>query len=182
MNLRSAFRKRSAIAVLVACLAFTSVPLTPAYADEAKLVDVSKAQGKSTTTICIDPGHGGYDSGAVSGGLREATLTLKIGKYLRDELTDAGYNVVMTRQSDTQLSPSSTPSSERNTVELRSRAKFAKQNNADLFVSLHINSGGASGAEVWMPNKSSYLYESTAAPARKIAKDTLNKISCSAGS
>jgi N-acetylmuramoyl-L-alanine amidase len=84
---------------------------------------------KGHTTIVIDPGHGGKDMGAK--GLRhteEKDITLKVGLSLRDLLSkQPNLRVLMTRDRDVF-------------VELEERAKFANSHNADLFVSIHVNS------------------------------------------
>ena len=58
--------------------------------------------------VVIDPGHGGYDPGAVGvNGAKEKDLTLKIAKYCKEELEKySGVTVYMTRTTDTGLSPS----------------------------------------------------------------------------
>lgn len=94
--------------------------------------------------VCIDPGHGGSDSGAVGNGLYEKNLTLKIAQYMEAELKQyQGVTVIMTRSTDEY-------------VALRARDVYSTQMGADLFVSIHINSGGGKGAEVWIPNDSSW--------------------------
>lgn len=84
---------------------------------------------KDYTTIVIDPGHGGKDPGAR--GLRrteEKDITLKVGLQLRELLSkQPGMRVMMTRDRDVF-------------VELGDRAKFANSHEADLFVSIHVNS------------------------------------------
>ena len=51
--------------------------------------------------ICIDPGHGGSDPGAVGNGFKEKDLTLKLALFLRDYLdVDQNYEPVMTRSTD----------------------------------------------------------------------------------
>src|ERR1700740_781576 len=57
------------------------------------------------STVVIDPGHGGKDSGGVSGRrapifLREKDMTLDTAKRVRDELRQAGLRTVMTRDDD----------------------------------------------------------------------------------
>ncbi len=86
-------------------------------------------KAKSFTTIVIDPGHGGKDPGAHgSRGTVEKDITLKVGLKLRDLLKkDPGIRVLMTRDRDVF-------------VELEDRAKFANGNDADLFISIHVNS------------------------------------------
>jgi len=77
--------------------------------------------------ICIDPGHGGDESGAVGpNGFQEKDLNLAVALILRDLLQDAGATVVMTRTTD-------------KTVSILDRGKFNKAQNTDLFVSVHHN-------------------------------------------
>lgn len=84
---------------------------------------------KTFKTIVIDPGHGGKDPGAHGArGTAEKDITLKVGLKLRDILSkQPGIRVLMTRERDVF-------------VELEDRAKFANSNDADLFVSIHVNS------------------------------------------
>jgi N-acetylmuramoyl-L-alanine amidase len=84
---------------------------------------------KGFTTVVIDPGHGGRDPGAHGQrGTEEKDITLKVALKLRDLLKkDPGVRVLMTRERDVF-------------VELEDRARFANGNDADLFVSIHVNS------------------------------------------
>jgi N-acetylmuramoyl-L-alanine amidase len=79
-------------------------------------------------TIVIDPGHGGIDPGAMGHqGLQEKDVALDIARKLRDKLTSTGrYRVLLTREEDRK-------------VYLKERVAFAKDNNADLFISIHAN-------------------------------------------
>ena len=92
-------------------------------------------------TVCIDPGHGGQSSGATGekGKRLEKDDTLRLSLLVRDELEKRGYTVVMTRDSDTDIS-------------LEDRCKIANKSKASLFVSIHRNSstGKASGCEAWI--------------------------------
>ncbi len=100
-------------------------------------------QSNEGVTICLDPGHGGNDSGAVGvNNVYEKNLTLKIAQYCKQELEKYDCNVVMTRTGDTNPS-------------LEDRANFAKSQGAQYLISIHLNSaagGGAVGAEVYYPN------------------------------
>ena len=92
-------------------------------------------------TIVIDAGHGGKDPGAIGrGGTAEKDVTLKVSLLLRDLLTaQLGTQVVMTRDRDVF-------------VELEDRAEFANKQDADLFVSIHVNAHpqrGTKGLEVY---------------------------------
>ncbi|MBQ1856975.1 MAG: N-acetylmuramoyl-L-alanine amidase [Bacteroidales bacterium] len=82
-------------------------------------------------TVCIDPGHGGHDAGCVSRDskkTREKDIALSIALKLRDKIRAAypGVKVVMTRSDD-------------RFIPLNDRAAIANKNNADLFISIHID-------------------------------------------
>lgn len=92
--------------------------------------------------ICIDPGHGGYDPGAINNtyGLKEKNLTLQIAKKTSEILTKRGWNVVMTRTTDRDVSYYGSSDTE----ELHSRVTFAENMKADIFVSIHCNASASS--------------------------------------
>jgi len=77
--------------------------------------------------VVVDPGHGGSDVGAV--GLRsyEKDLALKLSKKVKKELEGLGFKVYITRENDKK-------------VTLQERVDVANTLNADLFISLHMNS------------------------------------------
>lgn len=81
-------------------------------------------------TVVIDAGHGGKDTGCLGRSVREAEVALKValelGATIKENLPDV--NVVYTRKTNTF-------------VELIDRAGLANKNNADLFISIHCNSG-----------------------------------------
>jgi len=88
------------------------------------------AEGIRLKTVVIDPGHGGYDPGAVSPDRRnyEKTFTLDISKKLAEKIR-AEYpdvKVILTRSKDEFVS-------------LNDRAEIANKADADLFISIHIN-------------------------------------------
>ncbi len=59
----------------------------------------------SAATVVVDPGHGGYDPGAIGvNGLQEKVVNLDISRKLRDLLEQRGYDVRMSRDSDVYLS------------------------------------------------------------------------------
>lgn len=81
--------------------------------------------------IFIDPGHGGDDKRNKNlGGLVEADVNLSVALYLRDLLIRAGAVVGISREKDA-------------TVALYERAELAENFNADLFLSIHHNSGSS---------------------------------------
>ncbi len=89
-------------------------------------------------TIVLDPGHGGYDSGANSAGYSESEIVLDVGLKVKKWLDKTPFNIEMTRDTDKFIS-------------LSNRSDFANNLNADLFVSIHANSfnGSAEGTETY---------------------------------
>jgi len=81
----------------------------------------------SKPLIVIDAGHGGRDTGAVRHGIREKDMVLAFAKILRGRLNKTGrYRVLMTRDTDTFIL-------------LKRRTEIARNNRADLFVSVHAD-------------------------------------------
>ena len=81
------------------------------------------------TCICIDAGHGGSDPGAVNGKVKEKNITLdialKLGELIRQHYPEV--KIVYTRKKDVA-------------VDLRERGRIANRANAQLFISIHVNS------------------------------------------
>jgi N-acetylmuramoyl-L-alanine amidase len=96
------------------------------------------ADTRRITTICLDPGHGGKDTGNHTFWHSEKTYTLALALELRAQLQQAGFNVILTRSRDTF-------------VELPDRPALANRRNADLFVSLHFNATPTGKDEVEGP-------------------------------
>jgi N-acetylmuramoyl-L-alanine amidase len=108
----------------------------------------------SGKVIVIDPGHGGPDSGAVGGNeLLEKEVALNISIMLRDYLQEAGALVIMTREKDQDLADENTRKlRHRKWEDLKERRSIINGNNADLFISIHLNSLPSSrwrGAQVF---------------------------------
>ncbi|GEM_PF-6941895 len=122
-------------APLAAMAVPTPLP-APARPEPAKAPELPPS-AKAVRKIIIDPGHGGFDSGALGHhGGREKDACLDIGLRLRELLRARlpGVKVLMTRDHDVF-------------VELKERTRFANRQDADLFVSIHANSS---------PNSSSH--------------------------
>lgn len=114
-------------------------PAAMALIDED--VDTQSNEG---ITLCLDPGHGGAESGTLNynGTGLEKDYNLKIAKYCYDELQKYNCKVVMTRSTDKYMT-------------LEERAEYAKQQGAQYLISFHLNasvSHKAYGAEVYYPN------------------------------
>src|SRR5438445_8115474 len=77
-------------------------------------------------TVVLDPGHGGFDKGAISGYGYEKDYALDLARQLRPLLQAKGFRVIMTRESDVF-------------VPLELRARIANASSDSIFVSLHFN-------------------------------------------
>jgi len=99
-------------------------PEAPGFPVKTPAVDV----------VVIDPGHGGSDTGALGPqGVAEKDLTLALAKKLETLLEKKGFRVVLTRSEDAS-------------VPLKQRAALANFNQADLFLSIHMNASPAASA------------------------------------
>ena len=88
---------------------------------------VPTINGLKDKVIVIDAGHGGKDPGASGEEYQEKTLTLDIAQELKRTLEAAGTNVIMTRNGDTYPT-------------LTERVNISHNNDADIFISIHLNS------------------------------------------
>ena len=100
--------------------------------------------------IYIDPGHGGVDPGALYSDLYEADLNLQISLKLGTELEKNGAIVYLTRYGDYDLSVKNAINRKRS--DLSRRANIINVSNADIYLSIHLNSDVSStwqGAQVF---------------------------------
>lgn len=95
-------------------------------------VHLGGRSGGEVRTVVIDPGHGGSDLGAaLPGGFTEKDVALEIARSLRTALQSRlSVRVILTRESDTEISPAR-------------RAEIANEQEADLFISVHLDGEGA---------------------------------------
>ena len=105
-------------------------------------------------TVIVDAGHGLPDGGAVGiGGAVEQKINLEIAKKLREVLEAKGIKVIMTRETENGLSTLKNASIRKMKVDdMRKRLAIMKKSDADLFISVHINSyqnESASGLRVF---------------------------------
>ena len=117
--------------------------------DEFPSIAPSPEKEKTIYTIVLDPGHGGKDPGAIgrSTGLNEKEVTLQVAKEVAKMLrNEAAIRVYLTRNSDQYLS-------------LDRRTQIANNLEADMFISIHANSGyrrNAKGVETFFNSRYSY--------------------------
>ena len=100
--------------------------------------------------IYLDAGHGGLDPGTIYKNIYEKDINLEIVKKLENVLESEGAIVYLTRYGDYDLSKNYTGS--RKKSDLNNRAKIINESNADIYISIHLNSISSStwsGAQVF---------------------------------
>lgn len=134
-NFLRAGRRASLLNFLAGALALLA--LLPALAWSA---------GREFSTVVIDAGHGGFDRGGIPGqSVPEKTMALDVAQRLEKRLRQAGYQVVMTRDSDVF-------------VPLGERVGIANRYQDAVFVCIHFNAAsraGANGIETYYYNNGS---------------------------
>lgn len=86
----------------------------------------------------IDPGHGGIDPGSIYKKIYEKDINLNICLSLKKELEKNGAYVYLTRDGDYDLSTPNT--STRKKSDLNNRVRLINDSNADMYISIHLNS------------------------------------------
>ncbi len=110
-----------------------AAPLAARPAEPARPLVLAQTPSTAPKVIVIDAGHGGKDPGSQGSGVREKDVTLGAARALRAELQRlGGFTVVLTRDTDTF-------------VPLEQRVRIARRANADLFLSLHADTGTEAG-------------------------------------
>ncbi|MCT4594529.1 MAG: N-acetylmuramoyl-L-alanine amidase CwlD [Anaeromicrobium sp.] len=119
---------------------------------------VSTFKFNVSKVIIVDAGHGGIDGGAVGkSGTNESKINLEIALRLRELLEEQGIIVILTRDEDVGLYSDSGTIRKKKNEDLRERRKMMNGNNADLFISIHMNSFPDSkyyGAQTFYPENS----------------------------
>ena len=91
--------------------------------------------------IYLDPGHGGPDGGAGDKDALEKDIALDVSLMIRDYLQEQGALVILTREKDEDLADEGTRGYSRRKVEdLKKRLNLINDSEADLFLSIHLNS------------------------------------------
>lgn len=136
-------------------------------------VDIGSPQSIYKNIVMLDAGHGGKDNGAVKNGLKEKNLNYtilytKAKQYF--EAQDSTVKAYWTRHTD-------------KFINLYQRPKYSAKYQADLFVSLHMNSGNsaANGTEVYYSNQNNKK-NSAGLTSRTFAKKMLSTLTTDLGS
>lgn len=126
------------------------------YFDKFKDVYFLKLDSKIVDTpsdvydIVIDPGHGGYDVGAINGSVYESNINLSISLKLKEKLEENGFKVKLTRDDNTNPNP----------YGKNGRATSAYETKSKLFISVHVNSSSnpliTGGVEVYASKNMNY--------------------------
>lgn len=87
--------------------------------------------------IYLDAGHGGVDAGAEANNIKEKDINLVLVKKLEKVLSGKGAIVYLTREGDYDLSKSTI---NRKRSDLANRAKLINESDADIYISIHLNS------------------------------------------
>lgn len=141
-----------------------------AFTLRTKTVGVTSIKLDKTFTVVIDAGHGVMENGKVSGvtvdGISEDKIVLAIANKIKELNSNNNLKIVLTRSSD-------------KIVDLHQRVDIAKENKADLFISLHIDANGSSGPGQTSEQslKSGFgIYVSNKQPAYQTQSETLGSI------
>lgn len=87
--------------------------------------------------IYLDAGHGGVDAGAEAKNIKEKDINLVLVKKLESVLVGKGATVYLTRDGDYDLSKTI---KNRKRSDLANRAKLINESDADIYISIHLNS------------------------------------------
>lgn len=126
------------IPVLLSLIIFISSIFFPASIPQ----NVNLTQGNSLPVIIIDPGHGGFDGGAVSvNGTPEKHINLQICLLLNEYLTLFGYKTIITRETDISLEDTGLKTiRSKKTSDLHNRMSIMSKTENAVFVCIHQNS------------------------------------------
>ena len=146
INLRRIMRNARPFLVICSILVAIGIMLgsiSHAYSDD-NYSDVMN--GVEQRVIIIDAGHGGEDSGAVGvDGTLEKDLNMQLSMLIGEELKSRGYTVVYTRTEDKLLySEEENIKGIRKISDLKNRCKISFQYDDPVFISVHMNTYGAS--------------------------------------
>ena len=154
--------------------------ISPFSAVDNETLTVSSASvNQGSNKIIIDAGHGGFDGGAVADdGTLEKNINLVIASNLKQLCKLGGFEVIMTRDSDTGTEVDESDSiSNRKKSDMKRRLAVIEENPDAIFVSIHLNkftTSTASGAQVFY-SKNNSNSETLAENIQKSMVDLIQK-------
>ncbi len=129
------FVRRSSVILLI-CIFVLNLALAACAGVLAK-----KSAPASVRCILLDAGHGAPDGGCVGAdGTQEAALNLAVCLKLKTALEERGYRVLLTRTDENGIHDSGASIAEKKRADMRRRKALRDGGEADLFVSIHMNS------------------------------------------
>jgi N-acetylmuramoyl-L-alanine amidase len=131
----------------------------PPQGTEARTRPSPQSPAAEPRVVIIDPGHGGRDPGKVGpNGLREKDVTLAISQRLAAVLRDRGYEVHLTRTTDTLIALVDRP---------RLANKWRGDRQGAVFISIHANSAVSTAARGF---ETFFLSEARTEDERRVAQ------------
>lgn len=141
-----------------------------AYISTTTVYNVSLNYSKKSKTIIIDAGHGGFDGGASVADILEKDINLKIALNLRDCLSALGYDIILTRDTDSATNTEGNSIRTKKISDMKNRLKIMKNYPEAIFISIHLNkfeSASIKGAQVFY----SINHENSKTLAKSIQKN-----------
>lgn len=153
--------KKSAILLVIAVMGI--LVLSVFWQGSAAVV----SQIADRHVVMLDPGHGGYDPGAIAAqGVYEKTINLQLAQRIKEMFRPSGISIVLTREEDIDyVVKGIRGKTTKKQVDLNYRIDMANEAKADVFVSLHVNATAnsqKSGAETF--------YHADSAPGKRLAE------------
>lgn len=135
---RSRHRFLPWLGLLLMILSFVWSQLSPRLAEPIREVEAPSAREGPFSSVVLDPGHGGQDSGTIKNNLAEKELTLDVALRINRLLQLQGINILFTRVDDRYVS-------------LVDRAALANAQSNCVFVSIHFDAAKpeATGVETY---------------------------------
>ncbi len=132
-------RDKKMIAVLSTMAILVGIVVGSVF--NANITTGGGAVSSNSTIVIIDAGHGGIDGGATSeSGISEKGINLAIAKMLEDYCKLQGIEVIMTRETDQDVSGLIDASiSEKKKIDMQNRLQIMYDNPNSIFVSIHQN-------------------------------------------
>ena len=164
--------------IIISTILLLLTGMEPVYATNSNGDSLNNTRDAGELVIVLDPGHDSTHAGAGGNGLREEIQVLKIGLYLKEELSKyENVKVYMTRETESCAFPETCGIKEGSKRCNEARVAFAKNVGADVFIALHLNAAGntgAKGALAFVPNNN-YSAEAGAI-GQELGRTIVNKL------
>lgn len=127
---------------------------------------------KNLPLIVLDAGHGGFDPGKVGvNGELEKEINLSIVLKLQKQLTEQGFSVVLTRDSDTILAPANSKSKKKDDM----IARIEKISKANPYFTISIHQNSYTSSDVNGPQVFFYKDSEASATMAQVIQNAMNE-------